>query len=277
VKAGARPSANLLIFVLSDSSVQALDSGSMKVATYNNPVAPLAPKKAIVSEQDLHRELFTYQYAAHTLSGRRVEGIVQKAPNSERDRTDGTLTRVSKKSTEQYLSSLTDFFNMIIPAGIVIHHSAVLPDEDAPPKNKREVDKYHATRGFEIKCSGHTYHLAYHYIILENGKVQSGRPDRCEGAHAKGYNSYLGISVMGDFDSHDNPGGAKGPMRPNPKQMASLVNLARRLRLRYHIPVSRILRHSDVAETKCPGDRFPFSSFVRELKAGSGKPVLPRN
>jgi N-acetylmuramoyl-L-alanine amidase len=265
-RTGRRRVADLLVFVLGDKAVQALRSGSLRIQTDGSPVPPLAPQKAIPSEEALSAEVFTYEYAGHRLYGGRVRGLVRQEQSDAGHRPNGALD-ASEKTTKQYLSSLTSFFNTIVPSGIVIHHTAVLPDEDAPPKNKHQVDKYHATRGFEITCSGHHYHVAYHYIILPNGRVQSGRPDLCEGAHAKGYNSYLGIAMVGDFDSRDNPNGEKGPTKPSSKQIAALVRLCQRLMLQYKIPVTRIVRHSDVAATRCPGDRFPFQAFLRDLKA----------
>jgi N-acetylmuramoyl-L-alanine amidase len=117
----------------------------------------------------------------------------------------------------------------------------------------------------------HIYHAAYHYVILTNGRVQPGRPERCEGAHAEGYNSYLGISVVGDFDTRDNPTGKKGATKPTEKQIASLVQLCRRLKDRYNIPLQHIVRHSDIASRRCPGDRFPFSAFLQQLQATTPK------
>jgi lipid-binding SYLF domain-containing protein len=256
--------ATLLIFVSKDAAVQALRSGSLKIETYKDPVAPIAPKNAMPSEHELNRDLFTYGYINGRLTGRRVHGSVWYAKN-EGD-TDKDSRHAPKKITQKYLSSVTSFFNTIMPAGIVIHHTSVLPDEDVPPRNERQIDKYHATRGFEITCFGRVYHVAYHYLILTSGRIQTGRPDRCEGAHAKGYNSYLGVSVVGDFDSRDNPAGEKGPEKPNEKQIASLIRLCRRLMLRYHIGVNHIVRHSDTAVTKCPGDRFPFPAFLKQLQ-----------
>jgi hypothetical protein len=255
--------ATLLIIVSKDAAVQALRSGSLEIETYKDPVAPTAPKNAIPSERELNRDLFTYGYISGRLSGRRVHGIVRYGKNKGDDK---DLTHAQKKIAKKYLSSVTSFFNTIMPSGIVIHHTAVLPDQDVPPRNERQIDKYHATRGFEIICFGHVYHVAYHYLILTNGRIQTGRPDRCEGAHAKGYNSYVGISVVGDFDSRDNPKGEKGPEKPNEKQIASLVRLCQRLIVRYHIRVDHIVRHSDTAATKCPGDRFPFSALLKQLQ-----------
>jgi N-acetylmuramoyl-L-alanine amidase len=51
----------------------------------------------------------------------------------------------------------------------------------------------------------HKWHLAngwagigYHYVILEDGEVQAGRPDYWQGAHVRGHNKgSLGICLMG--------------------------------------------------------------------------------
>lgn len=257
---GSKVAGTLLVFISKDAAVKALRSGSLEIETYKDPVAPMAPKNAIPSEPELNHDLFTYRYMNGRLTGRRVHGSIRDA------KIEGDTDRhVPKLLIQKYSSSVTSFFNSIVPAGIVIHHTAVL-DEDLPPQNERQVDKYHAARGFEITCFGQVYHVAYHYVILTNGRVQTGRPARCEGAHAKGYNSYLGVSVVGDFDSRDNPQGEKGLEKPNKKQIASLIRLCHRLMLRYHLRVNHVVRHSDIAATKCPGDRFPFSSLLKQLE-----------
>ena len=272
-KAGSKRAADLLIFLLKNASVKALRSESLEIETYRQPLAPVAPKKAIPSEHELNVELLTYEYASSGLSGRRVQGIVRQENALERAKSDKAVSHGQEKITKHYLSALTSFFNTVIPTGIVIHHTAVLPDQNAPPRNEHEVDKYHERKGFEITCFGHVYHVAYQYLILTSGRIQTGRPERCEGAHATGYNSFLGISVVGDFDSHDNPKGEKGAIKPNRNQMAALVRLCQRLMLRYHIPVSHIVRHRDIAATRCPGDRFPFLTFLRELRTNPPKAI----
>ncbi|HWR36784.1 MAG TPA: peptidoglycan recognition family protein [Clostridia bacterium] len=123
------------------------------------------------------------------------------------------------------------------------------------------MNKFHTERGFSIVCFGHVYHVAYHYLILPDGKVETGRPDRCAGAHARRYNSYLGISLIGDFSSKDNPHGERGAQAPTPQQMRALAVVCRRL-----MTLDHVIRHSDVSNTQCPGDRFPFDAFVRGLK-----------
>jgi len=251
----------LLIFILSDRGMQQLRSGELQIRAPRR-AAPLVNTTPVTTQVDLTAGVLTYEGATGVLSGSKVTGVI---------RPDSVLTprfsnSVSKKTIETYQSSVISFFNTITATGIVIHHTAVIPGEDVVPRTEGHVDRYHQAKGFEILCSGRIYHVAYHYLIMEDGSIQVGRPERCEGAHAQGYNSYLGISVVGDFSSEDNPTGKKGPARPTAKQIASLVQLCRRLKDRYNIPLQHIVRHSDISSTRCPGDRFPFQSFLQQLQ-----------
>jgi N-acetylmuramoyl-L-alanine amidase len=261
---------DLLVFVLSDTGVRALRSGELQIGGQKRAAAPLVSTTPVTTQVELTAELLTYEGAAGVLSSSEASGVIRR----DADTSDAVHNAVPRKTIEKYLSSVVSFFNTITATGIVIHHTAVIPGENTVPRSGRDIDKYHQARGFEILCFGRTYHVAYHYLIMPNGSVQPGRPERCEGAHAQGYNSYLGISVVGDFSSEDNPTGKKGPIRPSAKQIASLIQLVRRLKDRYHIPLQHIVRHSDISSTRCPGDRFPFRSVLDQLqwKPGGVKP-----
>jgi hypothetical protein len=232
--------------------------------------APLVSTTPVTTQVELTAGMLAYEVAAGVLSGSKADGVIRPDPALTPDTSDPVRNAARRKTIESYLSSVVSFFNTIIATGIVIHHTAVIPGENSAPQSESQVDKYHQARGFEILCFGHVYHVAYHYLIVPSGRVQTGRPERCEGAHAKGYNSYLGISVVGDFSSEDNPTGGKGPMRPSAKQLASLVRLCRRLKDRYNIPLQHIVRHSDISSTTCPGDRFPFTSVLQQLQQRPG-------
>jgi len=261
---------DLLVFVLSDMGVRALRSGELQIGGQKWAAAPLVNTTPVTTQVELTAELLTYEGAAGMLSSSEARGVIRR----DADTSDRVHNAMPRKTIEKYLSSVVSFFNTITATGIVIHHTAVLPGENTVPRRERDIDKYHQARGFEILCFGRIYHVAYHYLIMINGSVQPGRPERCEGAHAQGYNSYLGISVVGDFSSEDNPTGEKGPIRPTAKQIASLIQLCRRLKDRYHIPLQHIVRHSDISSTRCPGDRFPFRSVLDQLqwKRGGVKP-----
>ncbi|MBV9483012.1 MAG: N-acetylmuramoyl-L-alanine amidase [Acidobacteria bacterium] len=266
------PGGDLLIFILQDTAAHALRSGGLQIRAHKDRTAPLVKTTPMPNQVELAAQSLVYEHVTDALYASQVRGIVRL------EKTGGSLREgapVTDESSQQFLSSLESFFNTIMPTGIVVHHTAVLPGETALPKSRAEVDEYHRTRGFEIKCFGRVYHMAYHYLILADGTIQAGRPERCEGAHAQRYNSYLGISVVGDFSSEDNPKGRKGPIRPSKQQIAALVQLCRRMQERYRIPLQHIVRHSDIASTRCPGNEFPFTSFLQQLQ--SGEPGVQRS
>jgi N-acetylmuramoyl-L-alanine amidase len=253
---------DLLVFVLSDKAVRALRSGELQIGGQKQAAAPLLGKTPVTTQVELTAGVLTYEGAAGVLSSSEASGVIR----GEAKKSDPIYNAVARKTVKKYLSSVVSFFNTITATGIVIHHTAVIPGENRVPRSEGDIDKYHRARGFEILCFGRVYHVAYHYLIMPNGRVKAGRPERCEGAHAEGYNSYLGISVVGDFSSVDNPTGKKGPPRPSAKQIASLIQLCLRLKNRYNIPLQHIVRHSDISSTKCPGDRFPFRSILDQLQ-----------
>ena len=253
---------DLLVFVLHDSAVQALSSGSMELGTA--AAGPVSRVAALVAPVELRSAAVSYVRNGNDLAGKKLEGAIK---------TDSAA--LLPKTDAAYDASLISFFNTITPNGIILHHTAMLPGAEKLPSSEAEIDEYHASKGLDIECFGKEYHVAYHYLVLGDGTVQQGRPERCEGAHAPGYNSYLGISVVGDFSSKDNRKGEKGPLMPSPEQVKALVELTRRLRELYNIPLQHILRHSDVAPTECPGDRFPFRAVLAEVSRGSKVDVEP--
>jgi hypothetical protein len=248
---------DLLVLLVSDSAVRSLRSGRLQVTA--SP-APLVTTSPIPTQLDLTRESLSYEAVRGVLSSSKAKGVVS------REAAQPVMTNIvtADQTVNEYRSALDSLFNSIFPTGIVIHHTAVLP-EGHIPTSARDVDRYHQTRGFEITCQDRVYHVAYHYLVLADGRLQPGRPERCEGAHAQGYNSYLGVSVVGDFSTRDNPDGQKGLAKPTQQQIASLVRLCRELQRRYGIPLQHIVRHSDISSTSCPGDRFPFALFLRTL------------
>jgi N-acetylmuramoyl-L-alanine amidase len=159
------------------------------------------------------------------------------------------------------------FSNYIRPAGIIIHHSAIPLPPGGDQGDAKLIDEMHRRRGFGVFYWGRFYHVGYHYIILPDGTVIEGRPEHCRGAHAEGYNSYLGICLIGNFSSRASPAVDEGPIRTTPAQFEALVKLCQRLREKYHIPIEGIHRHRDVnPSTECPGDQFPFEELLSALR-----------
>jgi hypothetical protein len=151
------------------------------------------------------------------------------------------------------------------PAGIIIHHS------DTPGVVRGEyvgaalIDRSHQRRGFRIRYRGKVYRIGYHYVIREDGMIEPGRPEHCLGAHSKHHNDYLGICLVGNFSPEHNPH-LWTPSEPTGAQLHSLLWLCSRLMAKYHISPDHVIRHSDVRETACPGDRFPFTWLQASLQ-----------
>jgi lipid-binding SYLF domain-containing protein len=247
---------DLLILVIGDAGVSRVRAGTLALSGHSSGAGPTLGQAMTVTNLDVRRDALSYRRVGKQVEGFSAAGDIRRLPRQP----------TSAVSVAPLLDAVTAYFNSITPIGIIVHHSSTLTPAQPLPRGVSDVDQFHAQRGFDILCEGHRYHVAYHYLILTNGKVQAGRPERCEGAHSAGYNSYLGISVVGDFSSRDNPRGQRGNTRPTKQQMASLVTLSRQLMARYHIPLNRVLRHSDVARTDCPGDRFPFRAYLSELR-----------
>ncbi len=278
--AGLSRDADLLLFLMTNRPLDVLLGGSLDLAVgVVTSAGPMLRDGSTVTDIELTgKDILGYTRTRGLLSGAGIKmGIVRLDTASTtslygRKVTPNTLLSDStpRAAAGIYQNAVSSFFNTITPVGIIIHHSVFIPSSQTA---EGEVDRFHDRAGFAISCFGRTYHIAYHYLILPDGNIKAGRPERCEGAHARGYNSYLGIALVGDFSSEDNPTGKIKPATPTAKQMQSLVQLCQRLRNTYHIPIQRLMRHSDVARTKCPGDRFPFAQFLAELQDESHRPA----
>lgn len=276
---GAQQDTDILLLVLSSRAVEALQHSRLVVGPELRVAAgPMERSSPSISDFDLqNHDIFAYKRDRNALAGARLK-TAEVASNADATRVlyghafapSWLLARSTYTSsvTDPFVTDVSSFFNAITPVGIIIHHSVLIPAKDLPDA-ERAVDRFHYKRGFAISCFGHLYHIAYHYLILPDGEIQAGRPERCEGAHARGYNSYLGIALIGDFSSQDNPRGLKGPRVPTPQQMAALVKLCRRLREQYKIPLQRIMPHSEVSRTRCPGDGFAFKTVLAQLEVES--------
>ena len=113
-----------------------------------------------------------------------------------------------------------------------------------------DIDLWHKQRGFKRVHKGVTYHVGYHYVILENGFVEVGRPIEVSGAHAVGHNnSSIGICLIG-IDSFTD------------KQFESLKHLVNGLMENYDIMPNKVLGHYQVDKhgKTCPN--FDVPKFI---------------
>ena len=247
----ARPPATTsMLFILSDRATAALNTGSIDLSRYSVEPGKTVSEAPLLTDGQLAFDALSYSLQQDRVTGSATPFRHMKLSSAAKPNSSETL---------EFLEWLSSYFNTITPTGIIIHHSAMLPASRRVPTDVKEIDRFHAGRGFDIECFGHEYHVAYHFLIMPDGQIKAGRPERCQGAHARAYNSYIGISMVGDFSSKESSQG------PTQQQLKSLVQLTRGLQQRYKIPVQRILRHSDVASTECPGDRFEFKAFLLSL------------
>ena len=127
------------------------------------------------------------------------------------------------------------------PKGIVIHCS------DSPQgrgDTAEDIHRWHVERGFDG--------VGYHYVILEDGTVQNGRPDYWQGAHASGYNDYLGVCLIGKDVFTDD-------------QMLSLKILVCDKMLEHGFNKSKIIGHNQVSSKTCPN--FDVTEWKRFYSA----------
>jgi N-acetylmuramoyl-L-alanine amidase len=151
------------------------------------------------------------------------------------------------------LVAIVSWQNTITPSGIVIHHSAI-PYIIEKPEDISIISEIHKNRGFSIFYWGQFYYIGYHYVILPNGEVVKGRPDKCRGSHTKGHNDQIGICLIGDF--------SKANSEPTDQQIITLIELTKSLQNQYSIPFNKVSRHHDLnSETECPGNNFPLGKL----------------
>ena len=118
------------------------------------------------------------------------------------------------------------------PQYVIVHCS------DSPQgrnDDAREIHRWHCERGF--------HGIGYHFVVLEDGEVQPGRPWFWEGAHATSHNDRsIGICRIGKNDD------------VNSDQLESLITLIEGIRHQFNIPIENVLGHREVQPGKtCPG------------------------
>ena len=136
---------------------------------------------------------------------------------------------------------------------IVIHHSATAVGGAA------SFDRTHRAKG--------EAGVGYHFVIGNGTDTGDGAlettfrwREQRDGAHAKGWDAQsVGICLVGNFED----------ARPSPAQMRMLVLLVKHLRARYGIPGERVMAHSAVNATKCPGARFSMRDLVTTSDPGA--------
>ena len=147
---------------------------------------------------------------------------------------------------------------------IVLHHSA------SEGGSVDTIDALHQSRRDQF---GNPWQgIGYHFVIgngqgMPDGQVKATFRwnEQLHGAHARSrlHNRHgIGICLIGNFDVAS----------PTPRQMAALGELCQFLAARYNLPAKRVLRHLDIAATRCPGRLFPYAELLDCLEMETIQP-----
>jgi len=72
---------------------------------------------------------------------------------------------------------------------------AIIHCSDSPQgrgDNAKTIHEWHIENGWDG--------IGYHYVILEDGTVENGRPEFWRGSHARGFNDAVGICLIGNTE-----------------------------------------------------------------------------
>ena len=125
---------------------------------------------------------------------------------------------------------------------IIVHCSATREGDESI--NAEVIDRWHKKRGWKG--------IGYHFVILIDGLIETGRMiDKC-GAHTKGMNcKSIGVCYIGGVESERNDKGKYSAKDTRtPEQIATMLELLRLLKKIY--PDAKIHGHRDFAAKACP-------------------------
>ena len=125
---------------------------------------------------------------------------------------------------------------------IIVHCSATREGDDSI--NAEVIDRWHKKRGWKG--------IGYHFVVLIDGSIETGRMINKCGAHTKGMNcSSIGVCYIGGVESERNEDGKyEAKDTRTPEQIATLLELLRLLKKIY--PEAKINGHRDFAAKACP-------------------------
>lgn len=131
------------------------------------------------------------------------------------------------------------------PKGIILHCTASNGNYTL-----EQLYKDHIKRGFDT--------IGYHYTIKTTGEILITRPINQIGAHAKGYNDYIGIAYIGGIKNN------KPRNTMTDIQIESLGTLLYALMDTYKFNSRNILLHNEIANKECPCFGREFINTILE-------------
>lgn len=118
---------------------------------------------------------------------------------------------------------------------IIIHCSAT---KEGQKFTVKDIDTWHRQKGYKS--------VGYHYVILLDGTIETGRPESEVGAHCTGHNTNsIGICYIGGLDANSNPKDTR-----TDAQRKALIKLVKELKAKYQ--GATVHGHNEFANKACP-------------------------
>ena len=127
---------------------------------------------------------------------------------------------------------------------IIIHCTAT---NEGMKVTAADVDRWHKKNGWDG--------IGYHYLILQDGTIESGRPEEKAGAHTIGHNSKsIGVCYVGGLRC------GKAADTRTGLQKVAMIELCKKLLAKF--PNAKISGHNQWAAKACPC--FNAAEWARE-------------
>ncbi len=137
---------------------------------------------------------------------------------------------------------------------IVLHCTATVEGVNI---NAKDIDAWHKKRGWKG--------IGYHYVILLDGTIEVGRPEKEIGAHVKGHNKHsIGVATVGGLDKNLAPKDTR-----TPAQKEALVFLLKKLKAKYK--KAEILGHRDFSKDQNGNGIIEPFEFMKMCPCYNGK------
>lgn len=153
---------------------------------------------------------------------------------------------------------------------LTVHHTATGARTPGGGRiDAAEIGRWHRARGISGPFRG-TEACAYHFVILPDGTVQSGRPLNVRGSATKDRNDNtngIAVVLVGDFDDE---GAQHRPSEPTAAQERALQRLALWVFDHYGLGADDVYGHGELANSACPGRRLDMDALRRWLQQAAG-------
>lgn len=139
---------------------------------------------------------------------------------------------------------------------IVVHHSGIKNGEDDSYLIWESIKRNHQAKH---KKRYPWYISDYHFAITKDLRIFNGNPISLPAFHSgDDYINFRSVSIcfFGNFDIEI----------LDRKQFEIGVLKITELAKEFSVPVKRILKHSDIVPTNCPGKNFPFEELKRRVE-----------